>query len=160
MKRKAEFVLTIIGIVFYLFVATVGGLLATLKTNDAFVEGFVSEFETNTDFAKIFVSEMETGVNESVDVAEVIELLGIGGFLILIISLVCIVFGIMAAILLKKNSYPKTIGITLILLAIVSPFLSFGLCIMAGFFYLVAGIVTLVKKNVKNPNDTTNLNAV
>ena len=144
MKRTAEIILTVIGIVFYLLVAALGGLMAALTGTDEFKEGFESEFQMTGD--------------DSITSTELIEFVGAGGILILITSIVCIAFGILAAILFKKNAYPKTMGIILIILAVVSSLISFGLCILAGLFYVIAGIVALVKKSNKNTHNTTTIN--
>ena len=146
MKRTAEIILTVIGIIFYLLVAAIGGLLATLTTNQEFAEGFESEFQMSAD--------------ESINATELIDMIGAGGIALLIISLVCIVFGIVAAIMFKKNAYPKTMGIIMIVLAIICSFISFGLAIVPGVFYLIAGTVALVKKTVTIPENTTNINHV
>ena len=138
--------MTVIGIIFYLLVAAIGGLLATLTTNEEFAEGFESEFQMSAD--------------ESINATELIDMIGAGGIALLIISLVCIVFGIVAAIMFKKNAYPKTMGIIMIVLAIICSFISFGLAILPGVFYLIAGIVALVKKKVTIPENTTNINHV
>ncbi len=146
MKRTAEIILTVIGIIFYLLVAAIGGLLATLTTNQEFAEGFESEFQMSAD--------------ESINATELIDMIGAGGIALLIISLVCIVFGIVAAIMFKKNAYPKTMGIIMIVLAIICSFISFGLAILPGVFYLIAGTVALVKKTVTIPENTTTINHV
>lgn len=145
MKRTAEIVLTVIGIVFYLLVAAIGGLLTTLKSNEEFAEGFAVEMQT---------------VDETINTAELIDMIGAGGIALLIISLVCVAFGILAAIMFKKNAYPKAIGIMMIILAVVCSLISFGFCILPGVFYVIAGIVALVKKTAKNNSNMTTINGV
>ena len=53
----------------------------------------------------------------------------------------------------KKNAYPKTMGIIMIILAVVCALVTFGLGIIAGLFYVIAGIVALVKRAPKNTYD-------
>lgn len=138
MKRTAEIVLTVIGIVGYLLVAAIGGLLASLKSN--------AELE------EIIATEVEL-VDPTIDPAGVLDVIGAGGITLLVISLICAVFGIFAAIMFKKNAYPKTMGIIMIILAVVCALVTFGLGIIAGLFYVIAGIVALVKRAPKNTYD-------
>ena len=142
MKRTAEIVLTVIGIVFYLLVAGLGGLVASLKTN--------AEFE------EIVATEIEL-VDPTIDPAAFIDIIGAGGMTLLVLSLICAAVGIAASIMFKKNVYPKTMGIIMIILAVVCALVTFGLGIVPGLFYLIAGIVALVKKAPKNNYDNTTM---
>lgn len=135
MKRTAEIVLGIIGALGYAFMAAIGGFMLWMQNNRDLIE---SEMTTGTgdpttDFS---MEEFETAM----------DMLSAGGWIVLISAIVAIVLGIVAMVLLKGNKKPVVAGIIFIATAIIISITTTGLGVIAGIFYLIAGIMCLVRK--------------
>ncbi|MDL4841099.1 DUF4064 domain-containing protein [Aquibacillus rhizosphaerae] len=133
-KRTGEVVLGVIGALFYGIMAGVGGFLVALQGNDEIMSDFVDEMVA-TD-PNLTQADFEGFLDGFTSIS----------WLILISAILAIVLGIIAMILLKGNKKPKVAGIILIVTAVVVSFSSLGLGIFAGIFYLIAGIMSLVRK--------------
>lgn len=135
MKRTAEIVLGIIGALGYAFMAAIGGFMLWMQNNRDLIE---SEMTTgtgdpSTDFS---MEEFEAAM----------DMLGAGGWIVLISAIAAIVLGIVAMVLLKGNKKPVVAGIIFIATAVIISITTTGLGIIAGIFYLIAGIMCLVRK--------------
>lgn len=135
MKRTAEIVLGIIGALGFAFMAALGGFMLWMQNNRDLIE---SEMTTGTgdpttDFS---VEEFEAAM----------DMLGAGGWILLASAIAAIVLGIVAMVLLKGNKKPVIAGIIFIVTAVIVSIITTGAGVIAGIFYLIAGIMCLVRK--------------
>ncbi|AIY06786.1 hypothetical protein Plano_2821 [Planococcus sp. PAMC 21323] len=134
MKRTAEVVLTIIGALGFVFIAAIGGIMIWLQNNRGIMEESFNEMAAETP---------EIGMG---DLDEMLNMLGTGGWFLAVASVVAVILGIVAMVLLKGNKKPVVAGIILIATAVIVSFVTGGAGILAGIFYLIAGIMALVRK--------------
>ncbi|MCT2536231.1 DUF4064 domain-containing protein [Aquibacillus koreensis] len=136
-KRTGEVVLGIIGALFYGLMVAFGGFLVWLDSNKALLEEWLLEM-AETD-PTLNVEDVQ-GIQDS--------LVGFGSvaWMILLSAVAAVVLGILAMVLLKGNKNPVAAGIIFLVVAVVVSFTSFGFGIFAGIFYLIAGIMSLVRK--------------
>lgn len=134
MKRTAEIVLGIIGALGFAFSAALGGFLMWMQDNRVLMEETMTGTgDPDTEFS---MEEFEMGM----------DLLGTGGWVLLLASVAAIVLGIVAMVLLKGNKKPVIAGIIFIATAVIVSIVTAGVGILAGLFYLIAGIMCLVRK--------------
>ncbi|QHJ69868.1 DUF4064 domain-containing protein [Planococcus halotolerans] len=135
MKRTAEIVLGIIGALGYAFMAAIGGFMLWMQNNRDLIETELTTGtgDPTTDFS---MEEFEAAM----------DMLGAGGWIVLISAIAAIVLGIVAMVLLKGNKKPVVAGIIFIATAIIISITTTGLGVIAGIFYLIAGIMCLVRK--------------
>ncbi|MFD1031624.1 DUF4064 domain-containing protein [Metaplanococcus flavidus] len=134
MKRTAEVVLGIIGALGFALSAAIGGFFLWLQDNRDLVEESMTETgDPTTEFS---MEEFEMAM----------DFLGSGGWVLLISSIAAIVLGIVAMVLLKGNRKPVIAGIIFIATAVIVSIITAGVGIPAGLFYLIAGILCLVRK--------------
>lgn len=134
MKRTAEVVLAIIGALGFAFTAAIGGMMIWLQNNRGIMEESFNEMAAETP---------EMGM---ADLDEMLNMLGTGGWFLAVASVVAIILGIVAMVLLKGNKKPVVAGIILIATAVIVSFVTGGAGVLAGIFYLIAGIMALVRK--------------
>lgn len=103
-----------------------------LKNNEEFLQE-IMELE----------QESQTGLN---NIGAVIEGLSVGGWLLIIVSLIAILLGIVAKGLMKENKRPKSAGVMFIAVSILGAIFTVGFGIIPRIFYLVAGIMCFVRK--------------
>lgn len=135
MKRTAEIVLGIIGALGYAFMAAIGGFMLWMQNNRDLIETELTTGtgDPTTDFS---MEEFEAAM----------DMLGAGGWIVLISAIAAIVLGIVAMVLLKGNKKPVVAGIIFIATAVIISITTTGLGVIAGIFYLIAGIMCLVRK--------------
>lgn len=134
MKRTAEIVLGIIGALGYAFMAALGGFMLWMQNNRDVMEEMMTESGDPT--TDLTMDEFDT----------MIDMLGAGGWIVLVSAIAAIVLGIVAMVLLKGNKKPVIAGIIFIATAVIVSITTTGLGIIAGLFYLIAGIMCLVRK--------------
>ncbi|RCW73093.1 DUF4064 domain-containing protein [Saliterribacillus persicus] len=132
MKRTAEVVLSIIGALVYGFLAIIGGAMVWLQNNRDVLEETVSDPEMNQE--------------NMLDIDMMMETMGTGGWLFLITAIIAIVIGIVSMVLFKGNKSPKLAGILLLVVGVISTIATAGAGIFGGVFYVIAGIMGLVRK--------------
>ncbi|MGG0240164.1 DUF4064 domain-containing protein [Bacillus rhizoplanae] len=126
MKRTVEIVLSVLGVIVSLVMAGTGVVFLYLKNNEAFLR------------------YLDTGWSESQN-AYTLDQLSQAGTMFILPGIIGIVFGASAAMLLKGNRSPKLAGWGLIIVSVVICIISlFGF--IPAMFFIVAGIVALVKK--------------
>ncbi|UFT99733.1 DUF4064 domain-containing protein [Radiobacillus kanasensis] len=135
MKRTVEFVLTIIGAVLYGILAAFGGLLKWIQGNEQVMTDFENALEEDPTLS-------ETGT----DVGTIMDAMNTGATTILTVSILVIVLGIIALFLLKGNKKPIAAGIILIIAGAGSVFFTYGLGLFGAIFYVIAGIMAVVRK--------------
>lgn len=137
MRRTAEIVLSIIGMLIYGLLAVVGGAMIWMENNqEEMREFFEQEAERNPQLS------ME-------DFELMLQSMGPGGWLVTISSVLAIILGIIALILLRGNKNPKAAGILLIVTSVAYAIVTVGVGIIPGAFYLIAGVMCLVRKPQK-----------
>lgn len=134
MKRTAEIVVGILGVLVYGLTAGLGGLMVWLQNNKGLLEDTLNEGAQ--DQPEVSTADMEA----------FLDVLGTGGWLLVGTSVVAIVLGIVAMVLLKGNNKPMAAGIIFLVTAVIGSIVTGGAGILAGIFYLVAGIMALVRK--------------
>ncbi|WP_066187611.1 DUF4064 domain-containing protein [Gracilibacillus timonensis] len=132
MKRTVEVVLTVIGAVVYAFGALFGGLFRMMDSNPEFMDEAMRQ------------DPQLEGTQEEVNAA--FELLGSLGTFLIVVSIIAIIAGIIACILYKGDNKPKIASIIVLVIGVISTLITFGLGIFAGIFYVIAGIMGLVRK--------------
>ncbi|QKY71069.1 DUF4064 domain-containing protein [Lentibacillus sp. CBA3610] len=135
MRRTAEIVLSVIGALIYGFFAFIGVSMVWLFNQETFWDQTSEELKQQPDI-------------NSGDVEVALEALqgsgqGSGWFLI-IASVIAVIMGIVAIILVKGNKKPKAAGIILIVAAVLGSLTVLG--IFGGIFLLIAGIMCLARK--------------
>lgn len=138
-KRTGEIVLVIIGMLIYAFFALIGGFMMWLGNNSQIVEDIPPEAQS----PELSQEQLMT----------MIETAGAGGMMILITALVAIVAGILALVFMKGNKKPKAAGIILIVISVIGVFTMVIAGIFSGLFYLIAGIMLLVRKPKTSPTE-------
>ncbi|WP_203333451.1 DUF4064 domain-containing protein [Planococcus beigongshangi] len=135
MKRTAEIVLGIIGALGYAFMAGIGAFMLWMKDNRDLIETELTTGtgDPSTDFS---MEEFEL----------MMDLLSAGGWVLIASAVAAIVLGIVSMILLKGNKKPLIAGIIFIAVAIIVSVVTTGVGVIAGLFYLIAGIMALVRK--------------
>ncbi|PKH12053.1 MULTISPECIES: DUF4064 domain-containing protein [Planomicrobium] len=134
MKRTAEIVLGIIGALGYAFMAAIGGFMLWMQNNRELMEETMTG--TGDPTTDLTMDEFDA----------MIDLMGAGGWVLLASAIGAIVLGIIAMVLLKGNRKPVIAGIIFIATAVIVSFVTTGVGVIAGIFYLVAGIMCLVRK--------------
>ncbi|WP_117149232.1 DUF4064 domain-containing protein [Paraliobacillus zengyii] len=134
MKRTAEVVLGIIGALAYGFLAVIGGIIVWLQSNEDVARGFYDDMMAQS-------PELELP-----DYQVFIDSFGTTGIILLIGSILAIAVGVVAMVLLRGNKKPKVAGIMFIVTAVLVAVISLGTGVIAGAFYLIAGIMCLVRK--------------
>lgn len=145
MKRTAEIIFTVIGILLYAIPVVLAGILLSVKDNPQ------------------FRAEIERGINTApnadelgnINMDQMIDFLGTFTTVILVAAVLAIALGVLSIVFLKGDKKPKAAGIILIITAIVMTFGTVGLGLFAGVAYLIAGIIALVRKK-KKPIEETN----
>lgn len=130
MKRTGEIVLGVIGAIFYGLGALFGVIMLVLKNQ----QDFLREISEDPEVADV------------IDVNSLVNSLAAGGWTLIITSLIALILGIIAIVFMKGNKKPKAAGIILIVTAVVIAIVTFGLAIFPGIFFLIAGIMCLVRK--------------
>lgn len=141
MRRTAEVVLTIIGAFVYLLGVIFGGLLNFIFGTEEFQNEILNDPAINelnqqeAQFALDFVGSMGTAV--------------------IVVSVISIIAGIIAMFLFKGDNKPKVAGIILLIVGVITTLISFGGAIFASVFYIIAGIMGLVRKKKPEDEDET-----
>lgn len=120
MKRTGEIVLSVIGTVFYALSAAFLGLLMVLFNNEQF----------------IYEMEMDTAPQDLESLYLGIDIINAFGVIAIVVTIIAIILGIVATVLLKGDKNPKAAGIILIVISILAP----------NILLLIAGIMALVRK--------------
>jgi len=133
MKRTVEIILGVIGIITYGLITALGGFMLFLQNSEEFLQ------EINNQDPGMGLSDFET----------MIDVLGAGGWLFIITSILAAILGVIAIFLVKGNKKPKTAGAIFIIVCFLGAFVTVGLGIIPGIFYLFAGIMCFVRKPIQ-----------
>lgn len=141
MKRTAEIILTVIGIVLYGLPVIISAFLLNLKNNPEMVGEMERAMQNapNSD-------QMQMG---DVNMEQMMSFLGSFATIVLVAAILSIILGILSIVFLKGDKKPKAAGIILIVTAVVMTFGTIGFGLFGGVAYLIAGIVALVRKSNK-----------
>lgn len=135
MKRTAEIILTVIGLIIYAFVTFSGTLIIWIQNN---------QDEVRESMDNEVLQEQGISINEF---NQALEEIGGGGWMLAIIGGLAVIVGIIAIVFLKGNKKPQPAGIILIVIAAVSLlFLGFGTWLIA-LPYVIAGIMAIARKS-------------
>ncbi|GGM33869.1 hypothetical protein GCM10011351_19780 [Paraliobacillus quinghaiensis] len=134
MKRTAEVVLGIIGTIIYGFFAIIGAGMLWMKNNSETVKEFYDDMVQQS-------PEMDMP-----DYQTFIDSMGTGGMMVLVVSLLAVILGIVAMVLLRGNKRPKVAAIIFVATAVIVVILLGYMGVFAGIFYIIAGILCLTRK--------------
>lgn len=135
MKRTAEIVLTGIGIALYGLIAGMLSIVVNVKDNPEFRESLEGTIQ----------QDPEANLEE-INVDQMIEGIADGAMIIIITGIIALLIGIVAIYFIKGNKKPKLAGILLIVTAVIATVITVGVGVVAGLFYIVAGIMGIVRK--------------
>ncbi|KHE67035.1 DUF4064 domain-containing protein [Halobacillus sp. BBL2006] len=147
MKRTAEIIFTVIGILLYAIPVVLGGMLLNVKDDPQF----------RAEIEKGIQSAPNADQVGNINMDQMIDFLGTFTIVILVAAILAIALGILSIVFLKGNKKPKAAGIILIITAIVMTFGTVGLGLFAGVAYLIAGIIALVRKSKKPIEETSGM---
>lgn len=139
MKRTAEIILIVLGMLVYGFFALMGAAVIWLQNNREKAKEFFEESSSNEN--TFTLEEFEEAINQ----------IGNSGWIFTLTLLGAIVIGIVALILLKGNKFPKPAGLLLIFAALVFTIVIGISAGIGGVFFLIAGLMCIVRK----PDTTT-----
>ncbi|MGN8647706.1 DUF4064 domain-containing protein [Gracilibacillus sp. HCP3S3_G5_1] len=139
MKRTVEIVLSIIGAFVYALGALFGGLFRMLDGDSDMMQEILLEDPT--------ISESDLA-----DVQVVLNGIGSIGTVMIVGAIISIIAGIVAIVFFKGNSKPKVASIILLVVGGGTTLITFGVAIFAGIFYIIAGIMGLVRKPPQEVN--------
>ncbi|WP_164670800.1 DUF4064 domain-containing protein [Virgibacillus doumboii] len=134
MSRTGEIVLTVIGALVYGLFAALGIFMGWLFNNEQLLNEINNEVQQTQ--PQVAAGEFEAAM----------DMLGGSGWVLAIVSIIAVILGIVAIILVKGNKKPKAAGIILIVTSVVVALITFGAGIVSGIFYLIAGIMCLARK--------------
>ncbi|MCI0768159.1 DUF4064 domain-containing protein [Bacillus sp. TL12] len=136
MKHTGEITLGIIGIIIYAFFLMIGGFIIWLANNEGFMKSLLEK-----DPSELTADQLNN----------VIDSMTIIGWLIVLSFLAAIILGVLSIKLIKGNKGPKTSGLLFITTAILTSIITIGIGVFGGIFYLIAGIICLMKRK-KQPS--------
>jgi len=136
MKHTGEITLGIIGIIIYAFFLMIGGFIIWLANNEGFMKSLLEK-----DPSELTADQLNN----------VIDSMTIIGWLIVLSFLAAIILGVLSIKLIKRNKGPKTSGLLFITTAISTSIITIGIGVFGGIFYLIAGIICLMKRK-KQPS--------
>ncbi|GGP16075.1 DUF4064 domain-containing protein [Oceanobacillus neutriphilus] len=126
MKRTVEIVLSMLGVIMSFIMAGTGVVFLYLKNSASFLR------------------YLDSGWGEQQN-AYTLEQLGQAGTMFILPGMIGIVFGVIAAQLLKRNRSPKLAGWILIIISVVISTISV-IGMIPAIFFIAAGIMTLIRK--------------
>ncbi len=136
MKRTGEMILGIVGAVFYALMCALGIFLIWLNGNEQLKQTIQDSASHN--------SSIKTPINTSM-----MNQITSGGMTLLIASIIGLVLGIIALVLIKGNKKPKISGILFIVAGGLSVLISGGSGMLPAILYVIAGIMALARKQNK-----------
>lgn len=131
-NRIGEIILTIFGIL-----ASIVGIFLTF--------GFNSLMKMQ-DFQEEFFNEMATEGISAEESSLVLDMFQSGGTYLGIVAILSTIAGLIGVLLFVGDKHSKTAGIILIIAAVVVLLASIGTGLFAFIFYLIAGIMGVVRK--------------
>ncbi|WP_077324215.1 DUF4064 domain-containing protein [Virgibacillus siamensis] len=138
MKRTGEIVLSIIGVVLYALCALGGFIGASVLNNEQLMSNLANEMATPQMPASDIMTMFDTAS---------------GGIMLFgIISVVSLILGIVAAVMLKGNKKPKAAGIILIITSVLGTIVTVLGVVIPAIFLLIAGIMALARKPKPAPD--------
>ncbi|MCM3611719.1 DUF4064 domain-containing protein [Planococcus sp. MERTA32b] len=132
MNRKLEVVPIILGMIGYAIFSLAGVGIIWMQNNKAKVLDFFAESGGSQ--------------NPSAEISEMLNGIGNQGWMMAIFLGVSVMAGLAALILIQKYQMKKAAGMTLLLTAVIVPFLTSGSGIIPGVFYLISGVACFIEK--------------
>lgn len=141
MKRTGEIVLAVIGILLSGLFAIVGVAINYLMDNPEFLEELNQGLSSDPNLSE---SELNAAMG-------LVELLGPS---LLVVGGLTVVLGIIGIIAISKNRKPILAGVMLVLAALVIGIGTLGVGFLPAILFLVAGIMSFVRKPKTPPYET------
>jgi hypothetical protein len=140
MKRTGEIVLAVIGVILSGLFAIAGIFVNALIDNPDFQQGMNQEINGDPTLTQS-------------DIDAVISIIESVGPFLLVVGLISVILGIIGAIAIKGNKKPVLAGIMFILAALVIGLGTIGFGFLPGILFLIAGIMSFVRKPKVTTND-------
>ncbi|MCP3740912.1 DUF4064 domain-containing protein [Rossellomorea sp. BNER] len=140
MKRTGEIVLAVIGVILSGLFAIAGIFVNALIDNPDFQQGMNQEINGDPTLTQS-------------DIDAVISIIESVGPFLLVVGLISVILGIIGAIAIKGNKKPVLAGIMFILAALVIGLGTIGFGFLPGILFLIAGIMSFVRKLKVTTND-------
>lgn len=137
LKRTAEIVLAVIGLLFTLIGAGFTTFITSLTRLDAFQEGFQEGY----------YEDLPPGTYESGEAMFVLNILSGFGWLIVAVYVIGAILGVISLIFFIGNKKPKPASIIMIVAALLVGIGTLITGFVPALLYLIAGIVGLVRKD-------------
>ncbi|MBU5594717.1 DUF4064 domain-containing protein [Amphibacillus sp. MSJ-3] len=138
-SRKIEVALIIIGAVIFVLFGVSGASMIAARNDD----------QLTTTLYQQLLEELPDG--EAATYPEFIENFQSFGIMVVILAVISIVAGILAIFMLKGNKRPKPAGILLLIVGILIGFLQFGIALFGSLFYVIVGMMALLRKPKYEP---------
>ncbi|CAG9621111.1 DUF4064 domain-containing protein [Sutcliffiella rhizosphaerae] len=142
MKRTTEIVLSVIAVVLSGLTAIIGLMFNSMMADDEFRQMMESD-----EFRQSMEQELGSNPNlEAADLDTINSIFALVGPSLLIVGILSLVLGIIGIIAIKGNKKPILAGVMLILAALVIGIGTIGFGLIPAILYLIAGIMSLVRK--------------
>lgn len=136
LKRTAEKVLAIIGAIVFLITA----VMTTVR---------VATYDPEAARGEI----LDNGLDQPIDTDMVANMASSIGIFIIIVSVICTILGIVAAVKLKADRKQVGLGVMLIIAALVGSIGTFLSGFIGGVLYTIAGILVLARRPLDESRD-------
>lgn len=140
MRRTVEVVLSLIGAFVYLIGAFFGGMFRMMDAEDELLQESLQEQQGQLTPEELEVSEM------------MLNGIGTFGTIIIVGAIISIIAGIVAMVFFKGNNKPKAASIILLVVGGITTIATLGIGLFASIFYIIAGIMGLVRKPKQEVN--------
>lgn len=151
MKRTAEIVLTVIGLILTSLGAILVGVSISLFNSNVFINDFENMF--------LQIAQDEGITINSSDIQMIITTFQNAGWIVLALLIVSLILSIIAIYCFVGNKKPKTASLLVIIAAVIVAISTLLAGFLPALFYLIAGIVGFARKTTKpiNPLDKPDL---
>ncbi|MBM7646824.1 cytochrome bd-type quinol oxidase subunit 2 [Scopulibacillus daqui] len=132
MKRTAEIVMGVIGLILNALMLLFGLFTISLRGNDKFQQ-----------------SLQQTTIEGSIsskDIDDINHFITSGGWILVAASIIGLILGLIAVFFIKGNKKPKAAGVLFIAGCVLTTLISSGVGFVPAVLYLIAGILSLTRK--------------
>lgn len=145
LKRTAEFVLSIIGVIIIGLVSVLFIALGLVAGNRGFQGKVKDLLNSNIDDPSAHVSQ--------IDISIVFDKISTMSWVFVVCGVIALLLGLIGVYFLKGNKHPTIAGILLIIGALLGTFGTYFVGFIAGILFLIAGIMCLARKGPPTTSD-------
>ncbi|SDC19090.1 Protein of unknown function [Pelagirhabdus alkalitolerans] len=133
-RRKVEVALIVLGMVFFAFLAVSGVSMIMIHNDPEVATEMYEEFQVEMPAEEIPIYE------------EFVDSLFTNGVMVIVIGVIAVLAGGFGIFLFKGNKQPKPAAILLLMTGGLVGFLQFGIAIFGSVFYVISGLMGLLRK--------------